>query len=134
MSHNFLVDIDWDNIILETMLIWDVSYNRIEQISKCNDANKETCTLTPYFNYRYEVFDISYNRLKNITQYDFTQYKIQNKKLDFSHNEIEYIHPESFTAMSELASLNLGFNKLANIENGTFDSLSELVELKLNNN
>lgn len=98
-------------------------YHTIERIS--NDNFTDCLWL--------EGLDISNGKLMKIES-DALHDLIRLRDIDFSKNQLDYIHPQTFQPLSSLEKLNLSNNKLFAIESETFSVLRKLNFLDLRNN
>jgi Leucine-rich repeat (LRR) protein len=93
MQYNSLVDIDYDNFILEKQLVWNLAFNEIEQLSKCNSSVLVICPFGPdeyFYNFEFKILDVSHNKLKKINKFDFSAFALQ-EVINLSNNQINKI-------------------------------------------
>jgi Leucine-rich repeat (LRR) protein len=136
MQYNSLVDIDYDNFILEKQLVWNLAYNEIGQLSKCNSSVLVICPFGPdeyFYDFEFKILDVSHNKLKKINTFDFSAFALQ-EVINLSNNQINKIDPEAFKFNNDLEELNLSNNKLRVIEKDVFNGLAGLKLLNLESN
>ncbi|XP_061104703.1 SLIT and NTRK-like protein 4 [Conger conger] len=97
------------------------------------DLSAETCSACSCMS----IENVLYVNCENIAVYRPTQLKPPASSLyhlNFQHNLLIILYPNSFLNFSHAVSLHLGNNKLQSIEGGAFHGLSALKQLHLNNN
>ncbi|MBN3313046.1 SLIK4 protein, partial [Atractosteus spatula] len=98
-----------------------------------SDLSAETCSICSCMS----MENVLYVNCEKITVYRPTQLKPPSSSLyhlNFQNNLLIILYPNSFLNFTHAVSLQLGNNKLQNIEGGAFMGLSALKQLHLNNN
>ncbi|XP_066571071.1 SLIT and NTRK-like protein 4 [Amia ocellicauda] len=98
-----------------------------------SDLSAETCSACSCMS----IENVLYVNCEKITVYRPTQLKPPPSNLyhlNFQNNLLMILYPNSFLNFTHAVSLQLGNNKLQNIEGGAFMGLGALKQLHLNNN
>ncbi|XP_035263874.1 SLIT and NTRK-like protein 4 [Anguilla rostrata] len=117
-------------MLLLVLLAFSVSSSYANSDS---DLSAETCSACSCMS----IENVLYVNCEKITVYRPTQLKPPSSSLyhlNFQNNLLIILYPNSFLNFTHAVSLQLGNNKLQNIEGGAFYGLSALKQLHLNNN
>lgn len=134
-SNNSIEDVEWDYVVLTFFDMYNVSSNKIKRLSRCNGTLTYVCPQpgTQPIAFAWKRVDISNNKLKSISPYDF-YLDFQIEILTLNNNEIKYINRNAFKYNSKLITLSLKHNRLSRIEHEMFISLVNLRILSLSYN
>lgn len=138
MRHNTLTNMNWDEQTFISLIIFDVAYNQLTFISKCDTSPiSNSCPSLdgpfPYLFINLKICDLSFNNIQDINSFSF--YTSPNLEvIILSHNNISKIGPNTFEATSHLKLLKLDHNNLEEINDDTFNGATDLITLDLDHN
>ncbi|XP_052755821.1 protein artichoke-like [Galleria mellonella] len=103
----------------------NISGNQIEKITE-----NAFYTLT-----QLEYLDLSHNRLSDVEGlFEFEMLPNRMRHLNLAHNEIQQIPSSAFENLTSLIELDLSYNLISYLDENSFDNLTNLETLRLNNN
>ncbi|KAF6214745.1 hypothetical protein GE061_009488 [Apolygus lucorum] len=122
LSRNHIAQLHMEQFnMLPNLRILDLSYNHLRSI-QANTFDKT----------KLERLNLANNELLAIPYQALAEVGFTLRVLDISHNKVERLL--KFTDTSQLISLNLGYNKLANLDEDVFKNLTNLIRLELSGN